>query len=168
MKPYTTALTLLAAVVVQNVALSTSVRADPIEPLPQLLVRALTTKWPTATARPPDRIERNEAGQIVTLRLEGVKLVADDIEQIRSFRQLARLGLSYTNVSDSDLDSLAALPQLEGITLNYTEIGDDGVAALARFPKLKAACLARVRASPAAVRALKDERPKLSIGYSQR
>jgi hypothetical protein len=97
--------------------------------------------------------------------LDGIKLEAGDIDIICSFRQLERLGLSHTTISDQELAKLADLPRLHGLRLNYTAIGDDGVAGLAKFPKLKSVCMFHVHASPDAVRALKKERPQLGIGY---
>jgi hypothetical protein len=139
--------------------------ADSGEAISPFLVRVEMTKWPLPTRNPPARIERDEHGRIVVLWLDGVKLEQGDIDIIRSFRELRRLGLSYTTISDQELARLADLPRLEGIRLNYTAIGDDGVANLAKFPKLKSACMFRIPASPQAVQTLKRERKQLAIGY---
>jgi hypothetical protein len=144
---------------------SFSVLADSREAISPLLIRAQATKWPFPTANPPPRIERDEEGRVVALFLDGVNLETGDIEIIISFRQLQRLSLSHTTISDRDLARLANLPRLQGLRLNYTAIGDDGVASLARFPKLKSVCMLQVQASPEAVRALKREQRQLSIGY---
>jgi hypothetical protein len=139
--------------------------ADSGEAISPFLVRVQMTKWPLPTRDPPPRLERDEHGRIVVLWLDGVKLEPGDIDIIRSFRQLRRLGLSYTTISDQQLAALADLPRLEGIRLNYTAIGDEGVASLAKFPKLKSVCMFRIPATPQAVQALKRERKQLSIGY---
>jgi hypothetical protein len=145
---------------------SSSAFADSREAISPLLIRAQATKWPFPTANPPPRIERDEEGRMVALFLDGVELEAGDIDILLSFRQMERLSLGLTTVSDRDLARLAALPRLQGLRLNYTAIGDDGVASLAKFPKLKSVCMLRIPASPEAVRALKRERRELSIGYT--
>jgi hypothetical protein len=140
-------------------------RADSRDKISPLLVRALSTKWPTAMRNPPERIQRNDAGKVVRLWLDGVQLEPGDIERICSFKELERLSLSYTSISDQELARLADLPRLQGLVLSNTAIGDDGVAGLAKFPELKSVCMFRVHASPEAVRALGRER-KLAIGYA--
>jgi hypothetical protein len=140
--------------------------ADSRESISPFLVRALQTKWPLPTRNPPPRIERDDAGRIISLQLDGVALEAGDLDTICSFRHVERLSLSYTTINDRELARLADLPRLRGLRLNYTAIGDEGVASLARFPKLKSVCMFRVLASPSAVQALKRERRELGIGYT--
>jgi hypothetical protein len=141
------------------------VLADSREAISPLLVRAQLTKWPLPTRNPPPRIHRDDQGRIVSLFLDGVELEAGDIDAILSFRQLERLSLSLTTISDRDLARLADLPRLQGLRLNHTAIGDDGVASLAKFSQLKSVCMFRIQASRKAIQALKHERRELAIGY---
>jgi hypothetical protein len=141
--------------------------ADSPPAISPFLVRVQSTKWPLPTRNPPPRVEWDDQGRVVSLWLDGVTLLADDIDNIRSYKQLKRLSLSLTTISDEELARLADLPRLEGLRLNYTAIGDNGVASLAKFPKLKSVCMFRVQASSATVQALKRERRQLAIGYVQ-
>jgi hypothetical protein len=155
---------ILLSIATSHYARST-VLGDSREWISPFLVRVQSTKWPLPTRNPPPRVERDDEGRVVSLWLDGVELEAGDIDIIRSFKQLKRLSLSLTEISDDQLARLADLPRLEGLRLNHTAIGNNGVASLATFPKLKSVCMFRVPASPAAVQALKRERGQLAIGY---
>ena len=134
--------------------------------LPVFLARVEATDWPTATKAPPERIVRNYDGQIVTLRLDGMRLLPGDIELIRQLVHVEHLGFNSSSITDSDLKELSGLPNLKGIALNRTAISDDGVASLESFPKLRTVCLGGVNVTPQAVQSLKEKRKKLLIGYS--
>jgi hypothetical protein len=135
--------------------------------LDAFLVRVEATAWPTAVRKVPPRIERDDEGTIVGLRLDGVKLRPGDIQVISTLTHLVRLSLNRTAVKDEELKQLATLRSLRSLTLNNTSIGDRGIEALAEFPNLRWLCLGGVEASPQSVRALKDKRGELQLGYFQ-
>jgi hypothetical protein len=137
------------------------------ESLAAFLVRVEATPWPTETTKVPTRVERDDDGNVVGLRLDGVQLSSSDIEQITALTHLDRLSLNRTAVKDEDLKKLARLSHLRAITLNHTGIGDEGVAALAEFRSLRTLCLGGVKATPQAVRALKAKNRRLQLGYFQ-
>jgi hypothetical protein len=134
--------------------------------LPVFLARVEATDWPTAAKDPPERIVRNDDGQIVMLRLDGIRLLPGDIELIRQLVDVENLGFNSSSITDSDLKKLAGLPKLKGIALNRTAITDDGVATLTSFPKLRTVCLGGVKVSRPAVEALKAKKKGILIGYS--
>jgi hypothetical protein len=135
--------------------------------LDAFLVRVEATTWPTETKKAPARIERDAAGRIIGLRLDGVQLRSGDIDQIGRLTHLDRLSLNRTAINDHDLVQLATLRNLRALTLNQTSIGDPGIEALVEFPKLRTLCLGGVKASPEAVKALKAKRKGLQLGYVQ-
>jgi Leucine Rich repeat len=135
--------------------------------LDAFLVRVKATAWPVQTKTAPARIERDDVGNIVGLRLDGVRLQPGDIEQITSFTHLDRLSLNRTTINDDDLRKLATLRKLRSLTLNNTSIGDKGVEALADFPNLRRLCLGGVKATHQSVRELKAKRKELQLGYVQ-
>ena len=136
--------------------------------LPVFLARVEATDWPTAVKAPPERVVRNNDGQIVTLRLDGMRLLPGDIELIQQLVHVEHLGFNSSSITDSDLKNLSGLPNLKGIALNRTAISDDGVASLESFPKLRTVCLGGVNVTPHAVLTLKAKRKGLSIGYAPR
>jgi hypothetical protein len=134
--------------------------------LDAFLIRVEATAWPTETKHVPARVEHDN-GNIVGLRLDGVKLQPGDVHLITTLTHLDRLSLSRTAVNDDDLKELATLRSLRSLSLNYTSIGDRGVEALAEFPNLRRLCLFEVKATPESVQALKAKRKKLQLGYFQ-
>jgi Leucine Rich Repeat (LRR) protein len=149
------------------VCLCLIVRASNDASLDAFLVRVEATPWPIETTKVPARVELDDDGNIVGLRLDGVQLTSEDIERITTLAHLERLSLNRTGVKDADLKKLATLRHLRAITLNQTGIGDEGIAALAEFPSLRTLCLGGVKATPQAVRALKAKNKRLQLGYFQ-
>ncbi len=73
-------------------------------------------------SRAVDRHVRNEAGQVVELRLDKVELRPGDATLIGTLKQLERIDLSETNVSDDDLGDLTQLDGLRHLSLRRTNI----------------------------------------------
>ena len=122
--------------------------------------------WPASLKEKHQaRVERSPDGDIVILRLDGMKLLGEDIDVLVGLSHLEHLRLDYTNVTDDQLKRLAELKNLKSLTLNHTDIDDDGLKAVAKFPKLEVLCLGGVKATTAGVHDLKNARPKLSLGY---
>ena len=117
--------------------------------------------------KPIARVEK-EAGDVVWLRLDGMQLAPDDFRLLGALKALRRLSLARTNVTDKDLVYLRGLTRLEGIVLNQTEVTDRAIDELLQVKSLRSACLGQVRITPAAVGRLKEQFPKLSLGYSPR
>jgi hypothetical protein len=117
--------------------------------------------------KPIARVEK-EAGEVVWLRLDGMQLAPDDFRLLASLPTLRRLSLARTNVTDKDLAHLRSLTRLEGIVLNQTEVTDRAIDELVHVESLRSACLGQVRITPAAVGRLKEQFPKLSLGYCPR
>jgi Leucine Rich Repeat (LRR) protein len=134
------------------------------------LARVDATPWPANAAGKvptnlPPRIERDDDGNVIRLRLDGMQLSKADLGALVLFDHLKELSLSDTNIKDEQIPQLAALRELQWLRLNHTDIGDDGAKALASVPKLSSLCLGGVRASREAVNDLKKAKPKLSLGY---
>jgi hypothetical protein len=131
------------------------------------LVRVEATAWTTPTKQAPARIGRDDDGNVVTLRLDGVKLRSGDIDHVCRLSHLERLSLNRTSITDHDLRKLTRLRHLRGLSLNQTVIGDSGIEALAEFPSLRTLCLFGTKATHESVRALKARRKGLQLGYVQ-
>jgi hypothetical protein len=115
-----------------------------------------------------DRVEKDEQGNIIRLRLDGMRLTSDDFRAIATIDSLQALSLRRTNVSDDDLAPLENLKSLRSLILTSTEVSDHAVPAIAKIPSLRSLCLGDVRISAEAVAELKEQRPRLLLGYSQR
>jgi hypothetical protein len=136
-----------------------------------LIARAERTEL-LATGKPVERVEKDPAGNIVRLRLDGMTLSADEFAALGRLATLSALTLNKTNVTASDLRRLQGLARLEGIALNSTELGDDAVSELVKFPALRWLCLGNVAITPAAIARLQVDFQsadrRLSLGYSRR
>jgi len=117
--------------------------------------------------QPLTRVAREE-GQIVWVRLDGMTLAPDDFRLLGSIPTLRRLSFYRTNVTDKDLAHLRGLTKLEGIVLTNTEVTDKAIDELNHLPALRSCCLGNVQITPAGIEKLKEQFPKLSLGYSQR
>jgi hypothetical protein len=119
-----------------------------------------------------ERITKDDAGNIVRLRLDEMTLSAADFAAIGRMASLQSLSLNKTNVTDKDLRQFQNLEHLRWLALSSTEITDDAMAEIAQLPALKTLCLGSVKVSPAAIDRLKEafeaDGRKLSLGYSQR
>jgi hypothetical protein len=80
---------------------------------------------------------RNAQGEIVALRLEGIKLAKDDFGLIGRLRELETLDLSRSNVTDVDLQRLGGLPKLRELKLWDTRLDGSGLAHLGALGRLE-------------------------------
>jgi hypothetical protein len=92
--------------------------------------------------RPPrvrrvPRHSRNEQGEIISLRLEGVNLQKDDFALIGRLRELEMLDLNRSNVTDDDLRPLGGLPKLRELKLWGTRIDGSGLEHLGGLERLE-------------------------------
>jgi hypothetical protein len=118
--------------------------------------------------KPFHRIEKDEAGNVVLLRLDEMRLTSEDFRAIAAIGSLRSLSLRRTNVADRDLEHLTKLRSLKSLILTATEISDEAVPSLAKLPSLRSLCLGNVCISPEAIGELKKQRPSLALGYYQR
>lgn len=136
-----------------------------------LLTRVERTEL-LVSGKPAQRIEKDAAGNIVRLRLDGMVFSADEFAALARLTTLRHLALNRTNVTAADLRKLHTLTRLEGMQLNSTELGDNATSELIKFPALRSACLGSVAISPDAIARLKAEFKsadrRLSLGYSER
>jgi hypothetical protein len=136
-----------------------------------LLTRVERTEL-LVSGQPAQRIERDAAGNIVRLRLDGMTLSAEEFTALSRLTTLRHLSLNRTNVTAALLRKLHTLTRLEGLQLNSTELGDDATAELVKFPALRSVCLGSVPVRPEAIARLKADFEsadrRLSLGYSER
>lgn len=131
----------------------------------EFLLRLEATPWPKGINK-QERIGRDEQGEIVALRMNGMELQASDFETLAKFPRLKSLTFADTNLADDDLKRLAALPALRGLVLDRTNITDAGLAHLAAVKDLRSLCLRTTRATPEGVKQLKEALPKLGVGFA--
>lgn len=134
---------------------------------PDFLTRVERTEL-LVNGKPSPRVEKDAGGAIVLLRLDGMRLSHDDYSRIATISTLRGLSLRGTNVADEDLHSLHKLTQLTGLVLTNTDVSNAAVDELLLISGLRSICLGNVRITPEAIRYFKLQRPKLSLGYSQR
>jgi hypothetical protein len=135
--------------------------------LDAFLVRVEATPWPIETKKAPARIERDNDGDIVGLRLDGVRLEPGDIDHVASLGLLERLSLNRTTITDDGLTKLAELRRLRGLSFNHTRISDRGIDAFQAHPNLRSLCLFDTNVTREAVRALNAKNNRLQLGYAQ-
>ncbi|QDU98046.1 hypothetical protein [Lignipirellula cremea] len=70
------------------------------------------------------------------LHLSSSKISDAAFDDVASFRELRSLNLSSTAISDAGVAKLAALPHLETLDLAFTAITDKGLQSIARMPAL--------------------------------
>ena len=78
---------------------------------------------------------RGADGNIVEVSLARTAASNNDIENIVEIKELKRLDLSFTYVSDAGIELLQQLPQLEELTLDATEAITDAAASYLRANK---------------------------------
>lgn len=101
--------------------------------------------------------------QVVHLRLSGQPVSNTDLTYLASLKNLTRLNLDHTRLTDEGLGTLAALPNLEQLNLYGTAVTDKGLDVLARYPNLKVVYLWQTQTSPEGIRRLQQARPNLKI-----
>ena len=119
-----------------------------------------------------NRIERDERGEVVRLRLDQMHLSAAQYAAIGNLPHLRQLNLYKANVSSDDLQFLSRLDKLESLNLSGTEITNDAIKEIVKLPELRTVCLGNVAITPEAVTTLKTHFSArgrtLALGYSQR
>lgn len=86
-------------------------------------------------------------------------------KNISQYKNLERLHLDYSNVSNEDLKSLSDLPKLNYLNLYSTKISDEGIAALIACKSLKKVFLGSTKVTKAGVEKLQAANPELTIIY---
>ena len=77
------------------------------------------------------------------------------------FRNLTRLHLNHTRVSDDGLKQLVSLQHLEYLNLYGTAVTDAGLQSLARLPKLRTLYVWQTAVSESGLERLKTALPRL-------
>ncbi|MEZ0483092.1 c-type cytochrome domain-containing protein [Fibrella aquatica] len=101
--------------------------------------------------------------QVVHLRLSGQPVSNADLTYLTSLKNLTRLNLDQTRLTDEGLGTLASLPNLEQLNLYGTVVTDKGLDVLTRYPNLKVVYLWQTQTSPEGIRRLQQARPNLRI-----
>jgi len=74
--------------------------------------------------------------QVVSLNLDRMPVVDEDLKTISQLTRLRRLYLSFTNITGATLHNLSALKQLKILSLSGTKIKSDGLRSLVNLPQL--------------------------------
>lgn len=103
------------------------------------------------------------------LDVSGAKLSAAGLEVLRGLPQLERLSLwNCTALDDSASATLAAIPKLANLDLSYTSVGDATLQRLATLPSMKYLYLTDTKVTPAAVEALRKQKPAFFVSWARR
>jgi hypothetical protein len=142
------------------------------EGAPDFISRVENTELLDSTGKSIPRIQRDAAGNVEYLRLNGMQLSAADFAAIGRIKTLRSLVLYRTKVTNENLRQLRALPHLEALNLTSTEITDAAVDEILKLESLRSLCLGNVAVTPEAVARLKEHfrahERRLSLGYTQR
>jgi uncharacterized membrane protein/mono/diheme cytochrome c family protein len=103
------------------------------------------------------------SGQIVWLKMSGVKLNRDILKQIGQLKSLARLSLDNTLLNDDQLQYLSNLGQLQYLNLSSTLITEAGVGKLSSLKNLKQLYLYNTKTTAAGLQQLKQVFAKVDI-----
>ena len=141
-----------------------------------LVARAEATELRTSGGSILSRVERDDQGNITSLRLNDMQLSQEDFEELGRLDHLRRLVLYRSKFSGRDVAGLERCKSLEHLNLTSTEVTDDVIDAVLKLKKLRTLCLGDVNITSSAVERLKDlnrERDKIGSehlrwGYSQR
>jgi hypothetical protein len=117
--------------------------------------------------KPLARVGR-EAGEVISVNLDGMTLAPDDFRLVGRIVTLRTVIFRHTNVTDQALAHLRGLPKLQYVVLTDTEVTDQAIDVLTSLPALRTCCMGNVKITPAGIEKLKERFPKLSLGYSQR
>ncbi len=104
------------------------------------------------------------ASQLQTLYLDRTTFGDDHSEQLSAFRNLQRLGLAGTRITDSGLNALKPLQQLDYLSIEDTQIGDASIELISSLAKLYVVDVAGSQVSPAGIILLQGKRPNMLIG----
>jgi Leucine-rich repeat (LRR) protein len=102
------------------------------------------------------------------LDVSGAKITPAGIKLLQAL-PLERLNLwNCVALDDSAAAVLAAIPTLSNLDLSYTSAGDATLATLASLPHLKYLYLTDTKATPAAVEALRKQKPAIFVSWARR
>lgn len=105
--------------------------------------------------------------QVVSLKLSGMPLVADDRDVLGRFSNLRELALNDTPVDDTWCGMLAKLPKLHTLSVSSTSLTEAGLATLLSAPALRTVYVWNTGIEAAAVERLRQEHGHIRIeqGY---
>ncbi len=103
--------------------------------------------------------------QIVRLDLSRSGVTDDQLKVVGQLPNLIHLFLQNTNISDAGLKSIANLEILEYLNLYATEVSDEGLAAIGQLKNLKDVYLWQTKASKEEILALQKKRPGVNIDF---
>lgn len=140
-----------------------------------IVERAEATELRSSDGTPTPRVERDEAGNVISLRLNSMELRPGDAEALSQLKHLRRLCLYETNANDEDVEALTRITHLEHLNLTSTKITDASVDSILKFGELKSVCLGLVDVTPDAIEKIHErnrlqgrEGRVLRFGYSRR
>lgn len=103
------------------------------------------------------------------LDISGAKVTPGGLKALEKLPQLERLTVwNCARLDDSAAPGLAALTKLKNLDLSYTPVGDATVRQLAGLPNLKLLYLTDTKVTPAAVAALRKQKPGIFISWARR
>ena len=108
------------------------------------------------------------AQQIVYLSLDKQAFTDNDLAPLTKFKNLNRLRLNGTNVTNATVAKLKQLPHLESLNLYDTQVSDAIFAQLSDFPQLKRLYLWRTQVSPEAADAFAAAHPGVAVDLGYR
>jgi len=101
--------------------------------------------------------------QVAYLSLDRLPLTDEDLAPLAKFKNLNRLRLNGTKVSEKTVALLSKLAHLESLNLYDTDINDEVFAHLQRFPALKRLYLWQTKVSSEAADAYASAHPSVSV-----
>ncbi len=101
--------------------------------------------------------------QIVWLKLGGTKITDASAAEIGQLKNLNKLHLEYTSLSDAGLSQLKYLPYLEYLNLIGTKVTDAGLQSLAGLKSLKNVYVWKSAVTKEGIAKLKKVRPDLTV-----
>jgi internalin A len=102
------------------------------------------------------------------LDVSGAKITPAGLKRLQGL-PLERLSLwNCAGLDDSAAPVLAAIPTLANLDLSYTSAGDATLQALASLPGMKYLYLTDTKTTPAAVDALRKQKPSIFVSWARR
>lgn len=101
--------------------------------------------------------------RIIWLDLSSLEIPETFFERLPQFKNLERLHLDGTNISDAQLMQLSSLTQLNYLNLFDTQISNASIPTLGQFPKLKKVFLAQTSVTKAGAQSLAKMQPELEV-----
>ncbi len=105
------------------------------------------------------------AANIVELDLSGLPLGAIEMEVVAKCKNLERLEVDQTSITDEELAKLAGLNKLKHLKAYGTKITDESLPVIKRFKTLKTLYIWDTNISEPAIIQLKKEMPILHVNY---